>query len=205
MRSLHRMQKPSVPLRGVAVTTPRDVIFLPGEKPEPTTFLQQRLEGQQIVRFEYGSEPAPHGGAWVGIETADGWRLFIMASRSTMGVIFAPDIKQFVAYTARLLLRLIPPQKIWTKRMHRHARYGRVVDPTAPAADAIQQRVEGQIIKSCVPVHAMNASGGEQLCIGLGDGRELWLGALPTAKPPYTADLEYEVKEPPPKSMLILP
>jgi len=164
-----------------------EVRLLPGEKPEAKTMLQERLEGKIIARLHWFTEPMPHGGAAFGLELDDYSRLVIMAARPN-----GPS-----RYLARVLFRFIPPQRIITPRLRRHFTGGRERELGAPLPDDVQRRVEGQMIRAVHTIAAPNDSGGEQCEIELRDGTRLKIHALPDARPSFTADLWYELVEPP--------
>ena len=175
-----------------------DVRLLPVDKPERRTMLEERLEGRQLARLQYMMTP---GNEWgVGLVLTSGARIFMWAMEN-----FSER------YAWRLPMRWIPPQKIWTKGMNRH--YGterKYALKAEEEADALQARVEGQMIVGAKPTYEPNASRGEVLLIEIREGDTLKIEALPgNHKRQCRADMNVELIEAQPKHIslpgLILP
>ena len=162
--------------------------FLPqGEHPEPRTRLQERLEGQQISRLYYLTEPGPTGSYGLALELTDGAKLIIFAGRD-----------RYSQYSARLLFRWLERPLIVLPRMERAFAGGR--DTVADPPDDLQQRVEGSLIRGVIHHRTPNVHGGEVLEMEFSDGARLSLSARPlekaTAQGPLLADVEYEYIKP---------
>lgn len=196
----------------MSFSTPRwwrlkEVRLLPGEQPESANILKQRLEGQVLSRFHFFPDPMPDGGAAAGLELVSTERWIVWASPGQRVVTLGTPV-----YRQRLLWRMIPAQRIQTPRVLRYFGYGRdsrlfTAVSTSPGADLaespadpVQQRLEGQVIRGVHPILAPNAEGGEQTELEFGDGTRLHLAAL-RGQGRYTADLGWEVKEPPTRSI----
>lgn len=168
--------------------TARDGSLIPqGEHPEPRTRLQERLEGAQVSRLYYLTEPGPTGSYGLVLELTDGAKLIIFAGRD-----------RYSAYSARLLFRWMDRPLIILPRMETAFSGGR--DPVADPPDALQQRIEGSVIKGVHHVRTPNEHGGEMMELELSGGGRLHLAARPiekrTAHGPLLADIEYTYTEP---------
>ena len=136
-----------------------DLRLFPMEKPEARTYLQERLEGRQIARL-------------VTLETMDGCEGFGMelVQRSRLAFWAAPDPDRG-KYTHRLVFRYIPPLKIITKEILLHFGMDRR-SAGAGLPDALQERVEGQMIVGCSPTYEPGPHGGEVVTFEFRDGRK---------------------------------
>ena len=174
----------------------RDANFLPkGEHPEPRTRLQERLEGQQVSRLFYLTQPGPTGSYGLVLELTDGSKLIIFAGRD-----------RYSQYAARLLFRWMERPFIVLPRMERAFAGGR--DPVADPPDDLQQRIEGSVIRGVHHVKTPNPHGGEVLELEFTGGGRLHLAARPleklTAEGPLLADIEYDYTEPE-RSRMVMP
>ena len=192
-----------------------DRAFLPVEAPLALADLHSYLEGKQVSRLRLdmiedgppGSPTAlfPHGGAGFGLELTTGERLLIFAVRTV--------VTRDHPYTAALTWRWLEPQIIQTPRMARYFGTGRdsgldyavtphaKPDTPAPKADPVQARVEGAVIVGARAIEAPNVEGGQQGDIELVGGDVFHLEARPGGRPPFTADIVYELRTRPRASL----
>lgn len=155
-----------------------------GESPQPTVYIQERCEGQQISGVYWmGSRhnELPPGWRGMGLEFTNSAKLVVMA---------APVLER--TRTARLLFRWIAPEKIWTARMDTIYRLG--LDRATPT-DVIQQQVQGQLIKNVITVRDPTAEGGEEILFEFSGGSGMAVRALPNQRHPLLADLEVQMLE----------
>lgn len=142
------------------MTTP-DAHFLPaGERPEKRTRLQEYLEGQQIARLFYLDDSGPTASRGLALELTTGAKLLIFAGRDRNS-----------KYAARLIFRWLARPVIVLPRMGRMFSRGRGADPDAGPADALQERLEGQVIRGVLHRHEPSPRGGECLDVECQDGR----------------------------------
>lgn len=164
-----------------------DPRLLPIEMPEKRTLIHERLEGRQISRLQYMMTPLDE---WaVGFEMTSGARTVIWSSRDHANQ----------KYRYRLIIRYIPPQRIWTPKMTRHFGNERknALIPEEPADD-LQERVEGQYIEAVRPTYEASPMAGEILFLDFRGGDRLKLEALPgDPKKKLRADLSAEFIEKP--------
>lgn len=159
--------------------------LLPADKPEAPTLLQERLEGRQVARMDYLLSPNAEWG--VGYSLTSGARLAMWATRDDGTGSAMPG-----KYRWRIILRWLPPQRIWTRRMGRFfgygrddRRYGTAVRPNvgsdrpAEPPDDLQRRVEGEVIVGAAPTYEPNAERGEVLVFEFRGGGRLRHDALP--------------------------
>lgn len=149
--------------------------FGPIEHPEPRTYLQERLENEQISRLYYlDDEPGPTGSYGFAFELTTGGKLLIWATR---------DKPAFSPYTARLVFRYLEPPLIITPDMARAFSGGRGRDPLAEPPDDLQRALEGQVIRHVVTMREPTVVGGEQ-CEWLFTSKDsLHLAAVAINKP----------------------
>lgn len=146
-------------------------VYLPIEKPEGRLNLQQRLEGQQIARYQDIITPADEFG--FALELTNLWRFLFWSAQDRGG--FGSK------YKWRLVHRAIPAQRILTKTMVQHYMNERKNATRAPEelGTALQERVEGQVIVGVHPAYEPNGAGGERLEIEFREGSRLRWDALP--------------------------
>jgi hypothetical protein len=170
--------------------------FLPYETPTGKTAVQELLEGKQIALVVWNPQPLPYGVSAMGLELTTSEVMIVMALPVDAG-----------PYACRLAFRFITKQRIWTPRMDKRARHGRVVIPGEGSADPIQRQIEGEVIRGVTAIREPNVSGGEQCLIELANGAALHLNALPDARAPKrrpAAELDVQV-EAAAKKLLFLP
>ena len=161
--------------------------FLPWEQAAARPDIQILLEDKQIALVRWNPGPLPPGGCAVGLEL----------TTSEVMIIMAVPTEEDPVYKYRLFFRWIPAQRIWTKRMDRRSRFGRIVIPGEPAADFLQRQIEGEVIRGCLQIREPNSGGGEQSMIELRNGNVLHFNALPDprgTKHRSAAELDLEVK-----------
>lgn len=167
--------------------------FLPYEQPTAKTAVQEFLEGKQIALTVWNPKPLPRGVAGVGLELTTSEVMLVWAVPVDSG-----------PYCARLAFRFITKQLIWTPRMDKRARYGRVVIPGEAPADFIQRQIDGEVVRGVITMREPNVSGGEQCVVELKNGTALHFNALPDARGPRIgAELDLQVK--PLERLVLLP
>lgn len=145
----------------------RDGQLIPhGEHPEPRTRLQERLEGAQISRVYYLTEPGPTGSYGLALELTDGAKLIIFAGRD-----------RYSQYSARLLFRWLERPTIVLPRMEKAFVQGRSGDAQADLPDSLQQQLEGLVIRGVIHRKEPTGTGGEALSIEFSNGHLLVLVA----------------------------
>ena len=120
---------------------------LPYERPEQRTWLQERLERRQVALLDYIMTPDDCWGC--ALTLTSGARMLFWSAFDR-----AWDSGQS-PYRLRIVLRWMPPHKIWTGRMLRYFGRGRDsglgtavtphlgADRPAEPPDDVQRRVEG--------------------------------------------------------------
>lgn len=171
----------------------QDVRFFSAEKPEGTTYLQQRMEGRQVARLTYVETANAEQG--VAFELTSGARLILWAQRDL-------DARR---YSHRVVFRYMGPVTIWTKSRALH--FGRGRDRAAEEPpDTLQQHVEGEVIVGCAPTYEPGVGGGEVVVFEFRGGAKLRLTAC--APGPQgrglgiRATLEHEFIKPPEKTVM---
>jgi len=153
-----------------------DASFLPiGEHGEPTTWVQERLNGQQISWLDFLAEK-DHPEGWSGCALG-------LTSSAIMVVYAAPGDRQ--PYGARLIWRYLEAQTIWTRSMDRKFRRSRDEDTD------VQRRVQGAVIRGVPTTKPPNERGGERARIELVGGGLLRIDALP-GDGPGEADMDIQ-------------
>lgn len=173
-----------------------DGTFIPaGEHPEPRTRLQERLEGQQVSRLYYLTQPGPTGSYGLALELTDGAKLIVFAARD-----------RYSAYSARLLFRWMDRPQIVLPRMERAFVGGR--DPVADPPDDLQRHIEGSVIRGIHHFRTPDELGGEHMEIEFSGGGRFHLAAHAiervTAEGPLLADIDYAYAQPE-RSQIVLP
>ena len=149
--------------------------FAPIERPEPRTYLQERMEGEQVSRLYYlDDEPGPTGSYGFAFELTTGGKLIVWATR---------DKPAFSPYTARLVFRYLEPPVIITPDMARAFSGGRGRDPLAEPPDDLQKMIEGQLIRHVQTMREPTSVGGEQVLFEFSSGESLHLAAVAINKP----------------------
>lgn len=176
--------------------------LIPIERPEKRTALQERLEGRQIARLVYFLSPHEEWGC--GLELTSGARMAFWSTQD----------RGASRYRWRIMIRYLPPQRIWTKSMVAHFTNERKYALKGEeAADALQERVEGGWIEGARPTPEPSPAGGEVIVLELRGGEKLKIEALPPknvrGRPFIRADMNVELIEAPSKTIsmpgLILP
>lgn len=143
---------------------PRDYLggrFLPIEKPERRTHLQELLERRQIGRFHMIETPLREEG--FAFELTSSARCLFWASE---------DLDGTRKWTHRIVFRHIPPMRIIAASQARHfARDRRVAGEVE--ADNLQQRIEGDVIVGASPTYEPGPSGGEVMVFEFRGGATL--------------------------------
>jgi len=149
--------------------------FAPIERPEPRTYLQERMGGEQISRLYYlDDEPGPTGSYGFAFELTTGGKLIVWATR---------DTPAFSPYTARLVFRYLEPPMIVTPDMARAFSGGRGRDSLAEPPDDLQKMIEGQLIRHVQTMREPTSVGGEQVLFEFSSGESLHLAAVAINKP----------------------
>ncbi len=155
---------------------------LPYEKPENRTWLQERLERRQVSLLDYIMTPDDSWGCALTL-TSGARMLFWSATDRAWESGQSP-------YRFRIVLRWMPPHKIWTGRMGRYFGRGRDsglatavtphlgADVPIEAPDDVQRRVEGEYIVGASPTYRPNRDAGEQIVLEFRGGGRLRLDAL---------------------------
>lgn len=140
----------------------------PFEVPVRPTVLREMLEGQQIGRLTMLHDPNPFGGRQFGLELTSSARLVFMAVPEQRGS----------EYRWRLRWTLFEAMKIITPSMVRHfARDRHALGEDPP--NALQQRIEGDIIRGAPSCTDVNEDQGEVIRLEMLSGATVEFHARP--------------------------
>lgn len=146
-----------------------DTRLLPVEKPVSEVDLWEMMADLQVARLEY--DLMPDGGEAIAFEMTNGQRFIFWPVR---------DENEAATYRWKLILRMIPAQKIWTKRMRRHFGDERKNELGGPhRQDDLMRLIEGEVIRGIPIPPGPNSFGGEQLNIEFRGGLRLHIEAVP--------------------------
>ena len=171
--------------------------FRPIERGLPRSHLQEQLEGHTIAILHYLDDAGPTGSRGLAFELTDGAKLIVWAGRD-----------RFSRFSARLYFRRLDPPRVVLPETLRVLSGGRTRDPALGPPDALQERVEGQVIGAIVHTRQPAASGGEQIKWEFRSGGCLYLVAVPMervrAGETLLADVAWEYREPQ-RSHVVMP
>ena len=163
--------------------------FKPIERGLPRSYLQEMLEGHQIALVHFLDDVGPTGSRGLAFELTDGAKLIVWAGRD-----------RFSLFSARLFFRRLDPPRVVLPETLRVLSGGRARDPALGPPDALQERVEGEVVKNVVHHRTPTKSGGESIDFELSGGARLRLTAVPMERvrggETLLADVVYEWSQP---------
>ena len=163
--------------------------FKPIERGLPRTDLQEMLEGKQIAVLHYLDDVGPTGSRGLAFELTDGAKLIVWAGRD-----------RYSRFSARLFFRRLDPPRVVLPETLRVLSGGRARDPALGPPDALQERVEGAMVKNVVHHGVPTEAGGEALDFEFSGGARLRLTAVPMewvrGGETFLADVHYEFVQP---------
>ena len=163
--------------------------FKPIEHGLPRTYLQEMLEGHQVAMLHYLDDVGPTGSRGLAFELTDGAKLIVWAGRD-----------RYSRFSARLFFRRLDPPRVVLPETLRVLSGGRARDPALGPPDALQERVEGAMVKNVVHHRVPTEAGGEALDFEFSGGARLRLTAVPMERvrggEMLLADVQYEFVQP---------
>lgn len=156
--------------------------LLPLELSESKRDLVQRLEGHQIVAWEFIEQhELPQGWRGIGLQIRTSAVLFVMS---------APAVMRDFHYL--LVFRWLPEHEIITRSMERML-VGRDQPPAlTPAEQWARERIVGQMIRTVAFQRAPTAQAGERMTVEFSGGEGIHLEAMPDARHPLETQLDIQ-------------